>query len=193
MRNGEDRRAKRGPRREGSPVLWLLAVCYVVIRGPRAASLRRCSPARSLAAGLLLLLCIADPLPLVAMRFSSLVCIVALLFAACVVISVAADGPSPAAATTAAGPQATQPAAAAASAQPAQPTPVVQNGVRVGSGQTTPPPAPAAAGVSYVRELTDDSFEHDTQASTGSTTGDWFSQRTTRTAADQQRGQGMHR
>lgn len=26
----------------------------------------------------------------------------------------------------------------------------------------------------FTKQLTDDSFEHDTQASSGSTTGDWF-------------------
>jgi hypothetical protein len=29
---------------------------------------------------------------------------------------------------------------------------------------------------SYVRELDDNSFEHETQAATGATTGDWFIQ-----------------
>jgi hypothetical protein len=34
--------------------------------------------------------------------------------------------------------------------------------------------AVAAAPTSFVHTLTDATFEHDTQASTGSTTGDWF-------------------
>lgn len=38
----------------------------------------------------------------------------------------------------------------------------------------SPSSPPVAAAASFVHQLTDDNFEHETQASTGSTTGDWF-------------------
>lgn len=62
-------------------------------------------------------------------------------------------------------------AAHAADAAAAPVEPVASNVAVKGGVQASPAAAPTA---SFVRELTDANFEHDTQASTGGTTGDWF-------------------